>query len=85
LFAGTAIQKKAKELTIEERRGGMLEFISDILILPVTGVGRWMSTTWKQYNAIAAFFNALVDMPFSTFVEFLEGWRYFIKEKKEEM
>jgi len=24
-------------------------------------------------------------MPFSAFVEFLEGWRYFIKERKEEI
>lgn len=85
LFAGTAVQKKAQELTIEEHTGGMLEFISDILLLPITAAGRWMSNTFKQYNAIAAFFNALIDMPFSTFVEFLEGWRYFMKEKKEEI
>lgn len=85
LFAGTAIQKRARELTVEEEHGGFLEFISDILLLPITDLGRWMSNTWKQYNAIAAFFNALIDMPFSVFVEFLERWRYFLKEKKEEI
>ncbi len=85
LFAGKAIQKRAQELTIEEESEGFLSFISDVLLLPVTGMGRWISNTWKQYNAIAAFFNALIDMPFSAFVEFLERWRYFIKEKKEEM
>ena len=85
LFAGKAIQRRAKELTIEEEREGFLEFISDILILPITELGRWLSNTWKQYNAITAFFNALIDMPFSAFVEFLERWRYFIKEKKEDI
>ena len=85
LFAGKAIKTRSQELTIEEEPGGFLGFMSDILLLPITGMGRWMSNTWKQYNAIAAFFNALIDMPFSSFVEFVEGWRYFIKEKKEEM
>ncbi len=85
LFAGTAIQKRSQELTIEEDSGGFLMFVSDILFLPITGVGRWMSNKWKKYNAITAFLNALIDMPFSMFVEFLERWRYFIKEKKEEL
>lgn len=85
LFAGTAIQKRSRELSVEEEDDGVLEFITDILFLPITDVGRWLSNTWKQYNAIAAFFNALIDMPFSAFVEFLERWRYFIKERKEDI
>ena len=85
LFAGTAIRTRSQELTIEDESTGFLGFVVDILFLPITGLGGWMSNTWKQYNAIAAIFSALVDMPFSAFVEFLERWRYFIKEKKEEM
>lgn len=85
LFAGMAVRKRAQELTIEDDREGFFSFLSDILFLPVAGVGRWLSNKWKKYNAIAAFFNALIDMPFSVFVEFLERWRYFIKEKKEEI
>ncbi len=85
LFAGMAIRKRAQELTIEDDREGFFSFLYDILFLPVAGVGRWLSNKWKKYNAIAAFFNALIDMPFSVFVEFLEKWRYFIKEKKEEI
>lgn len=85
LFAGNAVRKRSKELTIEEESEGLLGFFSDVLFLPMADVGRWMSNTWKQYNAIAAFFNAMIDMPFLAFIEFLERWRYFIKEKKEEM
>jgi len=85
LFAGKAIQRKAKELTIEETREGFIEFISDILILPITELGKLLSNTWKQYNAIAAFFSALIDMPFSSFVEFLERWRYFLRERKDDI
>ncbi len=85
LFAGLAVRKRALELTMEDGREGVLSFLSDILFLPVVGMGRWISNKWKRYNAIAAFFNALIDMPFSAFVEFIEGWRYFMKEKKEEI
>ncbi|MBI2050068.1 MAG: hypothetical protein HYT35_01255 [Candidatus Staskawiczbacteria bacterium] len=84
-FAGVSIRKRAQELTIEEEKEGFLSFFSDILFLPVAGLGQWLSNKWKRYNAVSAFFNALIDMPFSLFVEFLERWRYFIKERKEEI
>lgn len=85
LFAGTTIKTKSKELTIEEESNGILDFVSDILLLPITGIGRWISNKWKQYNFVIVALNILIDVPFSIFVEFLEKWRYFIKEKKEEI
>lgn len=85
LFAGTALAKRAQELTMEEEKEGFIIFLADVFFLPIQGLGKWISNKWKKYNAFAAFFNALIDMPFSAFVEFIEKWRYFIKEKKEEI
>jgi len=85
LFAGTAVSKRAQELTMENEKEGFLSFLSDVFFLPVQGLGRWISNKWKRYNALAALFNALIDMPFSAFIDFLEKWRYFIKERKEEI
>jgi hypothetical protein len=85
LFTGTAVAKRAQELTVEEEKENFLTFVSDIFFLPMHGLGRWISNKWKKYNAIALLLNALIDMPFSAFVEFLERWRYFIKERKEEI
>jgi len=85
LFAGTAVSKRAQELTMEDEKEGFFSFVSDVFFLPMHGLGQWISNKWKRYNALAAFFNALIDMPFSAFVEFIEKWRYFIKERKEEM
>ena len=70
---------------MEEEKEGFVSFLADVFFLPVQGLGRWISTNWKKYNAFAAFFNALIDMPFSAFVDFLEKWRYFIKDRKEGM
>jgi hypothetical protein len=85
LFAGTAIRKRARELAVEDEKEGFFSFVGDVLLLPIMGLGRWLSMKWKKYNAFTAFFNAMIDMPFSVFVEFIERWRYFIKEKKEEI
>jgi hypothetical protein len=85
LFAGTAVAKRAQELTMEDEKENFFTFLSDVFFLPMHGLGRWISNKWKKYNAIAAIFNALIDMPFSAFVEFLEKWRSFIKERKEEI
>lgn len=85
LFAGTAVSKRAQELTMEPENEGFLSFLADIFFLPVQGLGRWISMKWKRYNALTALFNALIDMPFSAFVDFLEKWRYFIKDKKDEI
>lgn len=84
-FAGLAIRKRGEELTVEERKTGLLGFLFDLISLPVASAGRWLSNKWKKYNAVAAFFNAIIDTPFTIFVEFLEKWRYFIKERKEEI
>jgi len=84
-FAGLAVRNRAEELTIEEKKTSFFSFLGDILFLPMVGLGRWLSNKWKKYNAIAIIFSALVDMPFSIFTEFLEQWRYFMKEKKEEI
>ena len=85
ISAGLAVRRKSEELTVEEKKGGFLGFLIDIFSLPMAGLGKWLANKWKRYNAIAAFFNALIDMPFLVFVEFLEQWRFFLKEKKEEI
>lgn len=85
LFAGTALGRRAQELTMEDKKENFVSFLSDVFFLPMQGLGKWISNKWKRYNAFTAFFNALVDMPFSAFVEFIEKWRYFVKERKEEI
>ncbi len=84
-FAGLAIRKRGQELTMEEKSEGFWNFLFDIFSLPVAAAGRWLSIKWKKYNAIAILFATLIDLPFMVFVDFLEQWRYFLKEKKEEI
>lgn len=84
-FAGVKIRERAKELDVMEEKGGFLNFIIDLFSIPVIRMGRWLSAQWAKYNIVVALLNSLVDMPFQVFVEFIEKWRSFLKEKKEEI
>jgi hypothetical protein len=84
-FAGTKIKERAKELSVEEEKGGFFGFIIDWFSLPFIQVGKWLSGQWTKYNTVLVFLTTLVDLPFQVLIEFLEQWRYFVKEKKEEI
>lgn len=84
-FAGTKLRERAKELSVEEEKGGFFSFLLDSFSLPFIRVGKWLSLQWSKYNIIMVIVTALVDMPFQLFTEFLEQWRGFLKEKREEI
>lgn len=84
-FAGVKIRQRAKELVVEKDKETFLHSFVDLFSLPIIQVGKWLSSQWAKYNALAVLFNSLLDMPFQVFVEFLEQWRSFLKEKKEKI
>jgi len=78
VFAGLVIRQRAKELTVEEERVNVLEFFLDVLSIPVAKVGKWLSQKWKEYNVVSVLFAALIDAPFLTFIEMIEGWSVYV-------
>jgi hypothetical protein len=84
-FAGVKIRERSKELEISERKESFLVFFIDLFSLPIIRVGKWLSGQWARYNILVVILNFLIDMPFQKFVEFLEQWREFLKEKKDEI
>ena len=85
LFAGTRIRHGARELMVEPIREGFLYNIFDIFSLPMIQVGRWLSGKLVRYNFLVLVLNFLIEVPFQMFVEFLEQWRSFLREKKDEI
>lgn len=84
VFAAMAIKQKSKEITIEDR-GNLIEFILELFSIPLAKIGQWFAVKWKKYNIFSAFFTAIVDLPFSTLIGFVEDWRNFLKERSSEM
>lgn len=84
VFAAVVIKHRSKELTVEEKTS-FWEFSMDMLAVPIAKIGQWLSSKWKEYNLVSVFFSALIDMPFLTFIKFVESWSTFLKEKKAEI
>jgi len=84
-FAGLKIRQQSKELSIgKEKESGWL-FLIDLFALPLVQVGKWLSWQWAKFNILVIIFNLILEVPFQIFIEFLENWRRFLKEKKEEI
>jgi phosphatidylglycerophosphate synthase len=83
-FFGMRIRERNQELSIEETKETFFKSLFDFFFLPLIRIGKWLSARWSKMN-IALIISILVDVPFFTFIGFLEQWRYFLKEKKEEI
>jgi len=84
-FGGTRIRQRGAELLIGEQKQGFLYSVFDFFTLPFIEVGRWLSRQVARYNILVVLLNFLIEIPFQIFIEFLEHWRSFLKEKKEEV
>ncbi len=84
VFAALIIKQRAKELTVEER-SSFWEFFIDMLSIPVAKLGQWLANKWKEYNVVSVFFTVLIDTPFMSLVDFVEGWSSFLKRKRGEI
>jgi len=84
IFSGLVIRQRAKEITVDEKTT-VWEFVLDVLSIPVAKLGQWLSSKWKKYNVVSVFVTALIDMPFLAFINFIESWSSFLKEKKAEI
>lgn len=84
-FAGAKLRQRSKELIIQEEKGFFLLSLLDIFALPIVQTGRWLSSKLARYNIFIILLNAFIEMPLQIFIEFIEQWRYFLMEKKEEI
>ena len=84
-FAGTKIRQRGRELLIGKEKQGFLYTIFDLFSLPVIHTGGWLSRQVARYNILVVIFNFLLEVPFQVFIEFLEQWRSFLREKREEV
>ena len=53
--------------------------------LPVLRAGRFLSETISRLNVFVFFFDFIFEAPFKLFLNILEEWSAFMKEKKEQL
>ncbi|MBN2016085.1 hypothetical protein JW766_04600 [Candidatus Dojkabacteria bacterium] len=81
VFAAYVIRQRAREMTVEDS-SNFLEFIIDVLSIPIAKIGQWFAVKWQEYNFVSVFFTALIDIPIVKIVQIFEEWRTFLKERR---
>lgn len=84
-FAGSKIRQRSKELSVEKEKESGSVFLVDLFFLPFIQIGKWLSGRLTKVNLVILLLTFVWEAPFQIFVEFLENWSSFLKEKKEEI
>ena len=48
-------------------------------------MGRWLSLNAPKINVFTFILDFIIEAPFKTFVDVMDEWMNFIREKKEEI
>lgn len=83
-FSGIKTYKFARELKIESEIEGWKSFLADLFFLPFVRTGKILSLQLQRYNIFILLLNLFFEAPLQTFFGFLETWRKYLKEKREE-
>ncbi len=82
-YAGLRIRERSKELIVEEKPPGFLHDIVLFFTFPIVELGRWLSGALLKIRLVALIMDALIELPLKFFLDFLEQWRAFLREKKQ--
>jgi hypothetical protein len=84
LFA-IKIRKTANELIAVEEYEHWVRQIFDFMIFPFLEIGRAVSWGFRSLNLVAFLFDFLLEAPFNAFIEIMEEWFSFLRERRESL
>ncbi|MEK7570112.1 MAG: hypothetical protein AAB515_01560 [Patescibacteria group bacterium] len=84
-FFGMRVRNVIRELTIMERRENIFLLLLSFVSTPILRVGQWFSKKVPKVNLFIFLLDFIIEAPFKIFVEVVEEWFSFLKEKREEI
>jgi len=84
-FFGLRLRKTANELAAVEEKEDTLITAAEFLAFPIIEIGRLLAEGLRAINVIALVFDFFIEAPFKTFVEVLEEWFAFVRERKQSL
>jgi hypothetical protein len=82
-FFGYRLRQGAREIMVIRPKERLSSTIIDFFSLPVLRVGQWLSVTVSRINVFVFIFDFLIEAPFKLFLNVMEDWLSFMREKKE--
>ncbi len=83
-FFAFRIRSSFRELVVGEEDANFVSTVFDFFMLPFIRLGRAISTGLREINIFTFLFDIILEAPFKMFLEIIEEWLKFLREKKEE-
>jgi hypothetical protein len=84
-FFAYRLRQTAREIVVLKPKERLSMSIMDFFSIPILRAGHWLSVTISRINIFVFIFDFLFEAPFKIFLNVLEEWLSFLKEKKEEL
>lgn len=84
-FFGYRLRQGAREIMVVRPKERLSSTLIDFFSLPILRVGQWLSVTVSRVNVFVFIFDFLIEAPFKLFLNVMEDWLSFMREKKEEL
>ncbi len=84
VFAAVVIRNQSRELNVEDERS-FVDFVLDILTVPIAKFGSFLARKWREYNIVAIFFDFVIEAPLAGVLTFIQGWSEYIRERRSEL
>jgi hypothetical protein len=84
-FFAYRLRQTAREIVVLKPKERLSSSVMDFFSIPILRAGHWLSITISRINIFVFIFDFLFEAPFKIFLNVLEEWLSFMKEKKEEL
>jgi hypothetical protein len=84
-FFAFRLRVAAREYIVVKPKEKFLTVLVDFVSLPVLRAGQFLSTAVSRVNVFVYLFDFVIETPYKLFLNVLEEWFAFMKEKKEEI
>jgi hypothetical protein len=84
-FFAYRLRQTAREIVVIKPKERLTTSIIDFFSIPILRAGHWLSVSISRINIFVFIFDFLFEAPFKIFLNVLEEWFSFMKEKKEEL
>lgn len=84
-FFTIRIRKGVKELVVIEPKENAVGFLLDFFFVPIVMAGKWLSEKFSRINVFVFILDFIIEAPFKVFLEIIEEWAKYVKERKEEI
>jgi len=84
-FFAYRLRQTAREFVVVEKPERFSTALGDLFFYPILRAGQFLSSSISRINIFLFFFDFLVEAPFKLFLNALETWFAYMREKKEEL